>query len=110
MARAQWKQRETVRRRRGGFRPRASELAPSRGDWPVECRTWRASDAACDVRGIRQQRRTPPAVLKIANIVMDCAGVSSPYVHVVMPADATASFAGKDALGMKLARADANGR
>ena len=69
-----------------------------------------ASDAAYDAFAASRSRDVSSgALFENRRHRVDTPVFSSPYVHVVMPADATASFAGKDALGMKLARADANG-
>ena len=72
--------------------------------------TEEASDAAYDAFAASRARDlVAGALFENREHRVDTPVFSSPYVHVVMPADATASFAGKDALGMKLARADANG-
>ena len=72
--------------------------------------TEEASDAAYDAFAASRARGVAAgALFENREHRVDTPVFSSPYVHVVMPADATASFAGKDALGMKLARADANG-
>ena len=52
---------------------------------------------------------TAGALLEDRGFRVDTPVFSSPYVHVVMPADEAAPFDGDDALSMKLARTDARG-
>ena len=109
---------ERARREDSDANAAGSDLTRAPPSWRTVARrlarrvsdTEEASDAAYDAFAASRARDVAAgALFENREHRVDTPVFSSPYVHVVMPADATASFAGKDALGMKLARADANG-